>query len=272
MTKMVSVILPVYNAQKDLARCLDSILGQDYENLEILAVNDGSTDDSLATLERYARWDERLKVFSQPNSGVSAARNLALEKAQGEYIRFVDADDALPPGSIRLMAEAMEKNQADLAIAPYTEVLAGSFRKVHGELKCQGKLQQRDFLDFYRQYPNSFYYSVLWNKLYSRRILQENALTFEQGMAWSEDFVFNTHYYRYIARVVVTEEPVYDYHRNVEGLTMSFTRKVLRHPIQSIRDKAALYRHYKALFVHTGLYKRNRLSVLLSFLKPTLGD
>lgn len=271
MTKMVSVILPVYNARKDLARCLDSILSQDYENLEVIAINDGSGDDSLEALERYARWDSRLKVFSQANSGVSAARNLALEKARGEYVRFVDADDALPPGAVRRMVEALEEARADLVIAPYTEVLAG-FRKVHGELKCRGKLQQRDFLDFYRRYPNSFYYSVLWNKLYRMEIIRQHELRFQEGMAWSEDFVFNASYYRYIARVAVVEEPVYDYYRNPAGLTMGFTRKVLRHPIQSSRDKLRLYRHYKGLFVHTGLYKKNRLSILLSFLKPTLGD
>jgi len=271
MAQLVSVILPVYNARNDLARCLDSILSQDYKDLEIIAVNDGSRDDSLEALERYARWDERLKVFSQPNSGVSAARNLALEKAQGAYVRFVDADDALPPGSIRLMVEAMETAQADLVIAPYTEVLAG-FRKVHGELKCRAKLQQRDFLDFYRQYPNSFYYSVLWNKLYRMEVIRQNGLAFETGMAWSEDFVFNANYYRYIARAAVCEEAVYDYYRNPAGLTMGFTRKVLRHPIQSVKDKASLYRHYKGLFVHAGLYEQNRWSILLSFLKPTLGD
>ena len=207
MAQLVSVILPVYNARNDLARCLDSILSQDYKDLEIIAVNDGSRDDSLEALERYARWDERLKVFSQPNSGVSAARNLALEKAQGAYVRFVDADDALPPGSIRLMVEAMETAQADLVIAPYTEVLAG-FRKVHGELKCRAKLQQRDFLDFYRQYPNSFYYSVLWNKLYRMEVIRQNGLAFETGMTWSEDFVFNANYYRYITRAAVCEEAV----------------------------------------------------------------
>lgn len=272
MAEKVSIILPVFNARKELARCLDSIISQDYENFEVLAVNDGSTDESLEVLERYSRYDPRLKVFTQENSGVSAARNLALEKAEGAYILFVDSDDALPDGAIRRLVEAMEAEKADLVIAPYTEVLAASFRKDHSQLKCRGKLQQRDFLDFYRQYPNSFYYSVLWNKLYRRAIIKDKQLEFEYGMAWSEDFVFNTNYYRHMARVAVLDEPVYDYHRNLNGLTINFARKVMAHPIQAVRDKKRLWQHYKGLFTHADMYEQHRLSLIVAFIRPTLGD
>ena len=102
---LVSIIVPVYNAASNLAACIDSIRRQRYENLEILLVNDGSSDVSLPICDMYARVDPRIVVINRPNSGVSATRNSAIEQARGEYLQFADSDDRLDGNATRLLVE-----------------------------------------------------------------------------------------------------------------------------------------------------------------------
>ncbi|MBQ1446855.1 MAG: glycosyltransferase family 2 protein, partial [Solobacterium sp.] len=106
----VSVILPVYNAEEHLQHCIDSILAQEFEDLELIAVDDGSKDGSPAMLDDYTAKDSRIKVIHKENGGVSSTRNRGLEEAQGEYIQFIDSDDWLPADSIKLLVRAMEDN------------------------------------------------------------------------------------------------------------------------------------------------------------------
>lgn len=119
---LVSVIVPVYNAGEHIARCIESIRRQSYQNLEIIIVNDGSKDVSLHVCEMYARVDKRILLIDKANSGVSATRNLAMEMAKGKYLQFADSDDYLAPDATRLLVEAAEANQTDLVIAPYYRV------------------------------------------------------------------------------------------------------------------------------------------------------
>ena len=142
----VSVIVPVYNAEKTLVSCIGSVLHQPFEDIEVLAVDDGSTDQSLALLREIAARDGRVRVFAQDNSGVAAARNLALKHAVGTYVQFVDSDDLLAPDATGRMVEAMERRRCDLVIAPYTEVL-GQLRQKRGFLDQDMILSQRQFLD-----------------------------------------------------------------------------------------------------------------------------
>ena len=110
MTK-ISIIVPVYNVEKYLKECLDSLINQTLEDIEIICINDGSTDNSLAILEEYQKKDSRIKVFSQRNQGVSAARNLGIEKATGEYLTFLDSDDRLELNTCEILyKETIAKN------------------------------------------------------------------------------------------------------------------------------------------------------------------
>ena len=105
----VSIIVPVYNAEKAIGRCIDSILKQDYEDIEVILVDDGSKDSSLEIITRYAETDKRVKTVHKENGGVSSTRNLALSLAQGDYIQFLDADDWIPFDSTKLMVREMEE-------------------------------------------------------------------------------------------------------------------------------------------------------------------
>lgn len=268
---LVSVIIPVYNAQKTIERCLNSVLCQSYAALEVLAVNDGSADQSLALLREFETRDSRVRVLTQENSGVAAARNLALISANGTYVQFVDSDDELPPDSIKMLVTAMRTRDCDIAIAPYTEVV-GTIRQRRGYLKSDQVLSQRMFLDRLSEHPNSFYYAVLWNKLYRRDWIIQNDIRFDGRLPWGEDFAFNTCYYRYVQSAAVLSNPVYDYIRNPGGLALSTARQCLIHPIYSIRVKIWLQRYYNRLFKETGLYEQYRHVLPKYLFRVTLSD
>lgn len=112
----ISVVVPVYNVAEYLQQCVDSILNQTYSDLEVILIDDGSTDDSGVLCDAFARRDDRVKVTHQPNSGLARARNIGLSQASGTTLCFVDSDDWLPPNSLAVMAEGMLAFDADMAI------------------------------------------------------------------------------------------------------------------------------------------------------------
>ena len=113
---LVSIVIPVYNAAPHLAACIESVRKQTYENIEILLVNDGSKDVSLPICRMYGDIDPRIQVMDQENSGVSATRNTAIDRARGEYLQFVDADDRVAMEATQLLVERAQRTQADLVI------------------------------------------------------------------------------------------------------------------------------------------------------------
>lgn len=119
MEPLISVVVPVYNVEPYLDQCLESIVSQSYTHLEILVVDDGSTDGSGAMCDRWAERDPRIRVIHQTNGGLSAARNSALDVMQGEMVTMVDSDDVLHPSAIKVMMEAMGKNQAQIVVGAY---------------------------------------------------------------------------------------------------------------------------------------------------------
>jgi glycosyltransferase involved in cell wall biosynthesis len=268
---LVSVIVPVYNAEKTIESCIGSILNQTYRELEVLAVDDGSTDQSLALLRAMEAADGRMRVFSQANSGVAAARNLAINQARGVYLQFVDSDDFVPAQATQRMVEAMEAQGCDMALAPYTEVI-GSIRQKRGFLSQDMVLDQRQFLDKLSEHPNSFFYSVLWNKLYRRDIIVRNSIRCDGRLPWGEDFAFNTEYYRWAARVAVLSEPVYEYVRNPMGLALSTSRQCVIHPWYNMKVKVWLYRYYVRLYEQVGLYEEYKHVLPQYLFKVTINN
>ena len=191
---LVSIIVPVYNAQNNVARCLESICGQTYQELEIIVLNDGSTDDSLAICEQFRAKDPRIVVVDKENEGVSCTRNAGLVLAHGDYIQFVDSDDALDPDYTQNLVQAALQHSADLVIAPYWMVIPPHSTKTGYFLETlqtslgiepetpktevrkysflpEGIYSREDYARSLMQQPASFYYGVLWNKLYRRNII-----------------------------------------------------------------------------------------------------
>lgn len=255
-TPVLSVIIPVYNAQHCLPEALQSVLDQGIEDIEIILINDGSRDNSLAVCRDYAAKDPRIKVLDQENGGPGAARNTGLKAASGEFISFVDSDDALLPGSLKRLLHAAQAHEADIVIAHFN-ILINNKTLDRGYVMEDGSVNQEDFLHRLAHRPGSYYYSALWNKLYRRQILADHNLSFDHSYTWGEDFDFNMRFYRHVKKVAFVKEPVYTYERTLKGQTWRTMFKLG----DSFKIKARLYRQLKALYQHTGLWNRYRLYI-----------
>ena len=232
---LVSIILPVYNAKNHIARCIESIRAQTYQNIQIIILNDGSRDISLPVCEMYRKVDRRILLVDKDNSGVSDTRNLGLRLAEGKYIQFVDSDDYIDPDYTEHLVTAAEEHSADLVIAPYKMVIPremSSSRRLQEKLSAllpgeeeetqdlpqeepevrvynflpRGLLDTEGFAMHLMDKPASYYYSVLWNKLYRREILDSHEIFFASQIHWSEDLVFNLQYIQYARRLGLYEE------------------------------------------------------------------
>ena len=259
---LVSVIVPVYNAKLHIARCVESIRRQSYPNLEIILVNDGSSDVSLQVADVYARADKRILLIDKDNSGVSATRNLAISMATGKYLQFVDSDDYLAPDATRLLVEKAEQNTADLVIAPYYRVETHKPLFSKNEEDSYQTIEQYGFLDagFYdkttfarglMKEPASFYYGVMWNKLYRADIVRaHDDIICAEDMDWSEDLYFNLSYIRYAEKFYALSTPIYNYF-NTPGSAVH----TALNPVNIVATRATLFAYYKELYEHLGLYE-----------------
>ena len=167
MRPMVSIVVPIYNAEQYLRRCVDSILNQEYTDFELLLVNDGSTDASGDICEEYGDQDPRVIVIQKENTGVSDSRNRALDRARGKYLQFLDSDDWITPDATRLFVRAAEEYGCDMVISDFYRVV-GERLSTKGDIEEEGVLTREEFAAHMMENPADFYYGVLWNKLYRR--------------------------------------------------------------------------------------------------------
>lgn len=270
---LVSIIVPVYNAQKGLSRCLESICSQTYQELEIIVLNDGSTDDSLAICEQFRAKDPRIVVVDKENEGVSCTRNAGLVLAHGDYIQFADSDDALDPDYTQNLVQAALEHNADLVIAPYWMVIPSNSSKTGHALETlqtslgiepeapktevhkygflpQGVYSREDYARRLMQQPASFYYGVLWNKLYRREIIAQNQLGFAPDVYWAEDLIFNMGYLEHAQVFVSIPEAGYHYIQNPKSLC--HTQIDLRGIVE---NKTQIFQLFKEVYTRLGLYE-----------------
>lgn len=228
MNPKVSIIVPIYNAEKTLPRCINSILNQDYIDFELLLIDDGSKDSSGAICDEYAAKDRRVRVIHKENSGVSASRNLALNEARGEYLQFLDADDWITPNATRLLVESATLNSCDMVISDFYRVI-GERLSHKGSIDEDGVLTREAFANLMMENPADFYYGVLWNKLYSRAIIEKNQLRMDPKISWCEDFMFNLEYIRHCENIFILQVPIYYYVKTKGSLVsqgMSLTKTI----------------------------------------------
>ncbi len=205
----VSVIVPVYNGEKYIKDCLDSILNQTLKEIQIIVINDGSTDGTQAIIdEYYLQYQEKIKVMTKTNEGQGKARNIGMDLAEGEFLTFVDADDKIAPNMLLKMYERLKKEEADVAICDYYEMIQGK-KVLKKAIPQKTESIQRDF--------------VVWiagpcNKLIRTELLKKNQLRFlETGIY--EDIAMIPLIGLYANKVIYMEEPFYQYYIR-QGSTM----------------------------------------------------
>ena len=211
----VSIIVPVYNAEKALRKCVESILNQEYKDLELLLMDDGSKDSSHAIIDEYAEKDSRVRAVHKKNSGVSDTRNMALDMAAGTYIQFLDADDWITPDATKLLVRGMEDSGADMVIADFYRVV-GEHLSQKGDIGTDKVLTRKDYADFMISSPADFYYGVIWNKFYKKEILDRYSIRMNAELSYCEDFIFNMEYVLHADRIAVVKSPIY-YYVKTEG-------------------------------------------------------
>lgn len=217
----VSVIVPVYNVEKYLARCLDSIVAQTLQEIEIICVNDGSTDNSLSILKEYAKKDKRIVVICQENQGLSAARNTGMAAAVSKYLGFVDSDDWIDTEFYEKLYNAAERCGADIACA--------SVERNYKSGRKRRKIaitQDRVFASVKEKFvaTNSPRMCFVWNKIYNRRAIQSRNLKFKEGV-YFEDIGFTIRALYYLRTLATVTGVNYHYWVNPESITRQMTDK-----------------------------------------------
>ena len=258
MRPMVSIIVPVYNAEQYLRRCVDSILNQEYTDFEVFLVNDGSTDSSGDICEEYGNKDTRVIVIQKENTGVSDSRNLALDRARGKYLQFLDSDDWITPDATRLFVRAAEEYGCDMVISDFYRVV-GERLSPKGDIEEEGVLTQEEFAAHMMENPADFYYGVLWNKLYRRDLVEEHSLRMDTNINWCEDFLFNLEYIRHASSFYALGVPIYYYVKTKGSLAsqgLSLTKTI------NMKKMVFAYYHnfYKSILTEED-YEKNRLQV-----------
>lgn len=263
MRPMVSIVVPIYNAEQYLRRCVDSILNQEYTDFELLLVNDGSTDASGDICEEYGDQDPRVIVIQKENTGVSDSRNRALDRARGKYLQFLDSDDWITPDATRLFVRAAEEYGCDMVISDFYRVV-GERLSTKGDIEEEGVLTREEFAAHMMENPADFYYGVLWNKLYRRDIVEEHNLRMDTDINWCEDFMFNLEYIRYAKVFYALHAPIYYYVKRKgslasQGINISKTVKM----------KLNVFEYYNNFYKHVleeEDYEKNRLQMYRFFI------
>lgn len=218
MYPQYTIIIPVYNAEKSLARCIDSILVHDFHDIEIILVDDGSTDSSPSICDGYSRTDSRIKVFHQTNSGVSSARNKGIENASGEWLSFVDADDVVLPGYFSEFDKIEDK--ADLTF------FGNIFHSNDGcdaiyslpDKTFKGRHEIEEALVMLKQNTVRYeYYGYTWNKFFRTSIIKEHNIRFREGLYYREDEIFTNDYVQHIDALATISHVGYEYFYTLSG-------------------------------------------------------
>lgn len=252
--KCVSIIIPVYNVKQHIEKCIESVCGQTYSNLEIIIVDDGSTDGTIEICNNLKKRDPRIQIFHTSNQGVSHARNLGLDKATGEYIKFVDGDDMIPGDSTRVFINTIEEKKVDFVISSYTKVLA-EINIYFNQLDKPGIYSNKEYLCNTLKDPGHHYYGVVWNKLYRRNIIQENNIRFIEKTCLGEDFIFNLNYLECVKSVCVIKKNLY-YYNCVNGNTLSRYEKNIEMCKKELENRHLIFAVYKKTFQNMGMYEK----------------
>lgn len=216
----VTVIIPVYNKEKFLKRCLDSIESQSYPCFEVILVDDGSKDKSGKICDSYREKDSRFRVYHNMNQGPGASRNFGIEQAQNEYITFVDADDRIHPDYLKSLLDASLNGKYDFVVGNYEIVTLDNIHYPSGiDIPSRIGNIYDDYYDL-----GSLVFTP-WGKLYRTNILKKNHILFPVNMRTAEDQVFNYQYYDYVHQYSYINLPIYLYTRGDENSLSSIKEK-----------------------------------------------
>lgn len=240
----ISIVVPVYNSERKLSKCLESICNQSYDNLEIIVIDDGSKDSSCEIIKKFKNSDKRIIPIYKENTGVSDTRNRGIEIAKGKYLMFVDSDDYLEENACEIMIKSIKSDKnIDIAIGSWNNIYNGLVKKedIHSGVF--------EIKDFFSRVETEDYYKIinpLWNKIYKTNIIKENNLKFDLNISLGEDMVFNFKLLLLSNRIKILNESIYNYNISDTGLNMK-KRKIEEYEQNaiSVLDNLNVYNNIK---------------------------
>lgn len=243
MRDLVSIIVPIYNVEKYLEKCIKSIINQTYRNLEIILINDGSIDESANICEKYKEQDNRIVFINKKNGGAASAKNEGLKVAKGDYIAFVDSDDFIEPDMIEYMVNTIKKYNADIIQCSFTNLYKNT-EKFKQDKIIEQKIESKDFLELFLTKWDS---SLFWNKLFKREVIEN--VFFKQGRCIDDEFftykcVINS------KSIVTSNKIVYNYRMRKSGVMKSegSQKQILKDRVDYLYERYELVRKiYKDL-------------------------
>lgn len=256
MSSKISIVMPVYNAEKFLEKAINSVINQTYENIELICVNDGSKDKSLEILNEFALKDSRVKVFSQENAGISVARNTGMKNASGKYLMFIDNDDSYEPEMCEYMLKAIEDNDVDCAICDTNIHLIGR----HGWDKFAIEYHTSNMFGHIEVKPAVIpdIRVLVWNKIFKKELCDKYSITFPPGR-YHEDSAFIYQYFSVAKSAFGIEQKLYNYsiranssvsdvHRNKNPKIKYDYWYSLKHVVEFLHRNNMLQYHINPLF------------------------
>jgi glycosyltransferase involved in cell wall biosynthesis len=216
--------MPIYNGEKVIKNSIKSILNQTYNNIEVILINDGSTDNTIKICEDFLKFDKRIKLINQKNAGPSTARNIGLINASGSLVQFVDADDQLKSNMVEKLVESFDE-ETDLIICGFNAVsLTSNKIKRSTKIKLdEEKLSKKKFLNNFIEYYDLAILKQPWNKMYKREVIFNSNILFNVDLKNAEDLIFNLRYYEKCRYIKIIESRLYDYYEGSEkSLTLNF--------------------------------------------------
>ena len=213
----ISIIIPIYNSEKYLKQCLESLKFQDYKNFEVIMINDGSTDSSQNICKLFSKNDDRFKLYNQKNSGVSKSRNSGLRKATGDIIMFVDSDDYLEQNAFSIIVKQLDRN--DILCFAYNIIYKDKVQKI---VLKNTTIREEIYKNIY--YNNSIG-GYLWNKVFRLDIIRKNKLQFNENIHFCEDLLFVCQYLKFCKNLYYFNKPLYNYRMRKSSVSFDFYNK-----------------------------------------------
>lgn len=238
----ISIIVPVYNSEKTISRTIESIINQTYKNLELIIINDGSTDNSREICSQYASQYEQIRYIEVENKGVSHARNIGIKNAIGKYIMFIDSDDEFYENAVEEMLCKMEKkSNFELLVFAYERIHINTNKikimRTNDILLSEGK----DKNIFIETLQTNCLFNQIWNKVFIKEVLISNHILFDETISSGEDYKFNIQYIDVINDAAYVDKVLYKYYSGNEGLSLKTGPEKIYTKLDNLESQRKLY-------------------------------
>lgn len=227
----ISIIVPIYNAEKYIRRCIESILKQTYTNIELILINDGSNDNSLEICEKFKKNDRRIVIVNKKNEGVSVARNIGIEKATGELISFVDADDYLEENFLQELFNIMNKYNVNYVTCGYNRVYGNYLEQINNNLN-EILMSSDEYLNKILNVQTGYGFAHM--KLINKSVIGD--VRFNKTLKVGEDALFNVMLCQNLDKVAIFNKPLYNYYFNPESVVRKFDENYYQKYLKSMKE------------------------------------